>query len=77
MYNPSIVEIIQIGKVLNHKGARIKLIEFGWSCYIVWQICFVRADRPSLISSDEWGPIGPYETDLSDYVAGSIKFNKF
>ena len=27
----------------------IKLLEFGWSCYIVWQICFVRADRPSLI----------------------------
>ena len=27
----------------------ICLIEFGWSCYIVWQICFVRADRPSLI----------------------------
>ena len=27
--NLSIVEIIQKGKVLNHKGARIKLIEFG------------------------------------------------
>ena len=27
--------------------------------------------------SDEWGPIDPYETDLSDYVAGSTKFNKF
>ena len=27
--------------------------------------------------SDEWGPIGPYETDLLDYVAGSTKFSKF
>ena len=29
--------------------------------------------------SDEWGTIGPYKTDLSlsDYVAGSTKFNKF
>ena len=27
--------------------------------------------------SDERGPIGPYETDLLDYVAGSTKFNKF
>ena len=26
---------------------------------------------------DEWGPIGPYETDLSNYVAGSTKFKKF
>ena len=27
--------------------------------------------------SDEWGPIGPYETDLLDYVAGSTKFSEF
>ena len=27
--NPNMVEIIQKGKVLNHKGARIKLLEFG------------------------------------------------
>ena len=53
LYNPSIIEIIQKGKVLNHKEVSF-----------LWLVC------------GEWGPIGPYETDLSDYVAGSTKFNK-
>ena len=41
---------------------------------ILWYFCWKLI---LCLVSDEWGPIGPYETDLSDYVAGSTKFNKF
>ena len=52
------------------KTGEFMLFVLGILWYFCWKLilCLV---------SDEWGPIGPYETDLSDYVAGSTKFNKF
>ena len=41
---------------------------------ILWYFCWKLI---LCVVCDEWGPISPYETDLSDYVAGSTKFNKF
>ena len=41
---------------------------------ILWYFCWKLI---LCLVSDEWGPIGPYETDLSNYVAGSTKFKKF